>query len=57
MYLGQIFCQDRKNGPRTYLNGRNRKKFENWKNAEILMNTLKEAFLGIPNGKTRPFFK
>ena len=39
------------------LNGQNRKKFENGKNAEILVNTVKMAFLGIPNGKTQPFFK
>ena len=57
MYLGQIFVKNAKMTIELYLNGQNRKKFENWKNAEILANFVKMAFSGVPNGKTLLFFK
>ena len=46
MYLCQIFVKNAKMTLELYLNGQNRKKFENWENAEILVITVKVAFFG-----------
>ena len=57
MYLGQIFVKNATMTLELYLNGESRKKFENQKNAEMLVNAVKVACLGIQIGKTKPFFK
>ena len=56
--FGSAFRQGRKkNDPRALLNGPNRTKIENKKNAEILVNNVKVDFLGIKSDKTQSFLK
>ena len=56
-FLGQILVKKAKNDPRTLFERPKSDKNCKSENAEILVNSLKMAFLGIQNGKTQPFFK
>ena len=45
-FLGQSFVKDAKNTLEHFLNDPNRTEFENWKNAEILENSVKSGIFG-----------
>ena len=57
MFLGQIFVKNAKIPLKHFLSGQNRAEVKNRKNAEILVNSVKNGFLAFKMAKLSRFFK
>ena len=57
MILGNILLNNAKMAQKHFMNGPNRTKYDNKKNAEIHVNIVKVVKVAIQNGKYRPFIK